>query len=656
MAERKLDASGGLGDITSLMHNQGLADLSWLAVDEAEYRAYEALPKQNLDMIPELQKAVSMSEGVPHVTPLRPHTVVNRNPSDTLPVSAVDLSAPIRNRVAKLVMAGVPNEELPQRLALEFAHGDIVLAKDAIREVLAERGLLGNVYVDAKHFPRAASDPKERKLASQLGKNALYVVGGCGGSRGCPCSQTGFCSVFGGKQVVSEVPYGPKLAAHYAPRLAAEKRPFDMPKMASGAIPAKSDWKEVLRAAFLKSPIASNPDGVKTVHTTLPQAKVPITKADVESFWARRRTSATAEPMPSPAYMKYARRMMEGHDDTSLLIASGNPEMAVLASEFGLLGHSYVDMDALGGCRQTLALIRKAGAITPDFVVRRQASCEHCKCAEDGACAEISRTSFIVDRRPQFDMRSFARSLLRGVTKGTITIEQARVAASNVKGLAAPSWTVLTAKMNLFVPPKAAAQFSGIKAPAHFGKSTSALASTAAPPVDAEEVRRSISHLMNTGLTGRALMAAVLSKYSKEDLQSVSEVGRRIAAEDGVQGLYFIDPTAYSDYGRGCDAGAKLFRKKEGSAQHVLASSGCTGCMLQTAPGWCSKYAKGLIRTVPTQVRKASAEAKRKLPVVQAAVENPVEKYELSSEIEMEPQVKLNLGPEISIQGHSVGD
>jgi hypothetical protein len=148
----------------------------------------------------------------------------------------------------------------------------------------------------------------------------------------------------------------------------------------------------------------------------------------------------------------------------------------------------------------------------------------------------------------------------------------------------------------------------------------------------------------------------VLSKYSKEDLQSVADVGRRIAAEDGVQGLYFIDPTAYSDYGRGCDAGSKMFRKKEGSAQFVLASSGCTGCMLHTAPGWCSKYAKGLIRTVPTQVRKASVEAKRRLPVVQASVENPVEKYELSSEIEMEPRTKLNLGPEIRIQGHSVGD
>ena len=657
MAEKKLDASGGMNDITSLMHNQGLADLSWLAVDEKEYRAYEALPKQNLDTIPELQKAVSMAEGVPHVVPLRPHTIVNRNPSDTLPVSAIDISAPIRNRVARLMMAGLPLEDLPKRLSLEFAHGDIVLAKDAIQDVLRERGLLGNVYVDAKHFPRAASDPKERKLAALLGKDALYVVGGCGGTRGCPCSQTGFCSVFGGKQVVAEVPWGPKVAAHYAPRLAAEKRPMDF----SGT----AGWKERIRAAFLNSPISHDPDGVQRVHTTLPAPEVKVTKADIASFWARRQVSSTAEPAPSPSYMKYAKRMMDGHDDTAILIASGNPELASLASEYGLLGHSYVDVDAIGGCRQALAFIKKAGSITPDFAVRRNASCDHCKCADDGACAEIGKVAFIVDRRPQFDMRSFARSLLRGVTKGTITIEQARVAASNVKANAArswpswrpASWTVLTAKMNLFVPPKAAAApFSGIRAPGHFGTTTSALASHVGPQLNAEEVRRSISHLMNTGLTGRALTSAVLSKYSKEDLQSVADVGRRIAAEDGVQGVYFIDPTAYSDYGRGCEAGAKAFRKKEGSAPFVLVASGCTGCMLQTAPGWCSKYSKTLIRQVPTQVRKASAEAKRQLPVLQPTVENPVEKYELSADMDVGPQEKLNLGPEIHIQGHSVGD
>jgi hypothetical protein len=648
--DKKLAASGGMNDITSLMHNQGLSDLSWLAVDEKTYREFEALPKQNLDMIPELQKAVSMQDGVPHVAPLRPHTIVNQNPSDTLAVSGVDLTTPIRNRVAHLVMAGMAPEQIPARLSLEFAHGDIVLAADAIREVLAERGVLGNVYVDAKHFPRAAFDKKERKLARDLSKNALYVVGGCGGSGNCNCHENGICATFGGKRVVAEVPWGSKLAAHYAPRLASEFRPLDFSEMPkSGA-----EWKERMRAAFLKAPVAKNPDGYQTTETRLPPKPVQVTKADVEAFWARRQVASTTEPMPSATYMKYARRMMEGHDDTSLLIASGNPELASLASEYGLLGHSYVDVDALGGCRQALALIKKMGSATPDFAVRRSATCEHCRCAEDGACAQISQVSAIVDRRPGFDIRAFARSLVRGVSRGQISMEQARVAAANAKKLASPSWTVLTAKMNLFVPPKAPVkQYAGPKVKAHHGAPAR---ETDRVVLNPEEVRKSVSHLMNTGLSGHALASAVLSRYNRQDLQQVPEVGKRLATEDGIQGTFFIDPTAYPDYGRGCNAGSKLFRKKEGSAPYVLTASGCTGCTLQTAPGWCSKYAKELIRQVPTQVRKASIEARKKLPVVQPVAENPVEKWELASEVTVDPQVKQNLGPEIRIPGASIGD
>lgn len=655
MAKSVTDMSSGLGDVTSLMHNQGLSDLSWLAVDEKVYREYEALPKQNLDMIPELQKAVQMQDGVPHVTPLRPHTIVNQNPSDTLAVSAVDVTAPIRNRVAHLVMAGMAPEQIPARLSLEFAHGDIVLAADAIREVLAERGVLGNVYVDAKHFPRAAFDKKERKLARELGKNALYVVGGCGGSGNCNCHQNGICATFGGKRVVAEVPWGSKLAAHYAPRLATEFRPIDFSGLDNKELPVSGrEWKERLRSAFLKTPVAKNPDGVQTTETRLPPKPVQVTKADVEAFWARRQVASTAEPMPSATYMKYARRMMEGHDDTALLVASGNPELASLASEYGLLGHSYVDIDAVGGCRQALELIRKMGSATPDFAVRRSATCEHCRCAEDGACAQIAQVSVIVDRRPGFDIRAFARSLVRGVHRGKITMEQARVAAANAKKLASPSWTVLTAKMNLFVPPKAPVkQYEGPKVKAHHGAPAR---ETDRVVLNPEDVRRSVSHLMNTGLSGHALASAVLSRYNRQDLQQVPEVGQRLAAEDGIQGTFFIDPTAYPDYGRGCNAGSKLFRKKEGSAPYVLTASSCTGCTLQTAPGWCSKYAKELIRQVPTQVRKASVEAKRKLPVVQPVVENPVESWELASEVTVDPQVKQNLGPEIRIPGASIGD
>ena len=47
--------NSGLGDIDHILCNQGVSDLSWLAIDEEDYRAHETLPKQNLDIIPAVQ-------------------------------------------------------------------------------------------------------------------------------------------------------------------------------------------------------------------------------------------------------------------------------------------------------------------------------------------------------------------------------------------------------------------------------------------------------------------------------------------------------------------------------------------------------------------------------------------------------------------------
>lgn len=653
MADRKIDMNRGLGDIDSILHNQGVADLSWLAVDEADYRAAEALPKQNLDIIPELQRALSMDGesdrdgAVPQLIPMRPHTVVNRNPLESQ--AKADLTAPIRNRVARLVMAGVPNQDILGRLRLEFASDDIRAAADAIRDVLADRGLLGNVYVDASHFPNAASDPEEKRLARTLGKNAMFVIGGCGGKNGCNCHETGMCSTFGSKRVVSEVPYGANVASYYAPRLIVEKRPLEMGDPDDDG----AAWKRRLQAAFLKSPLASMPDGVKTVHTQQPRpAPAPVSVDDVRAFVERRRAS---DPLPSPEYVRYARRMQSGHDDRAFLTASTDPSLRALAAEYGLLGHTYVDVDVAGGCRQALALVRERG-LSPDFVVRRSSSCSGCGGAPDGACDHLCRTASMVGSKPQVDRAAFGRALKRAADQGRMSLERARTAAA--RAAAEADWPRLTALVNLYSPAEApaaspSAEYSGIRLHAHNGD-PGRHDVAAAREMDPDEVRRSLSHLMNTGLSGRELQAAILQRYSVDDLRQVPEVGRTASVDDGVQGRYFVDPTAYLDYGRGCHEGSAHFRKR--GAPYVLASSGCNGCTLQTAPGWCSKYAKGLIRQVPTEVRERVASAKRALPVIQSApVTNPVEEYELRSELAVDSSAPFK-DVRVDIPSGSLGD
>jgi hypothetical protein len=652
MAKQDQGFNSGLGDIDHILCNQGVSDLSWLAIDEADYRAHEALPKQNLDIIPELQHALSMSEDddVPHIIPLKPHTIVNQNPIDGSQISPTDMTAPIRNRVAHMVIAGLSTDDIRRRISLEFAPGDIKLASDAVNEVLFESGLLGNVYVDSKHFPRCASSKTEQKLVSNHAKKALFILAkeSC---PGCTCNHGGFCSSMS-KKIVDEVPYGPKLAAKFHQQLAAEKRPIDL----SNVNLSKREWKEKIRAAFSQPSIISNPDGVLKIQTRLVPKEPVITAADMAAFWARRSTK-TSEVFPSSAYTRFARRMMAGQDDVAVLAGSGSPELVSLASEYGLLGHTYLDMDALGGCRNTVNFIQnRNNAFTssrnegignvPDFILRRASTCPICKNLPDGACAELARISVITNSKPALDKRTFARSLIRAVGKGTINTLDARIASSKVKDNA--NWTLLTAQANLYKPKEVSvASYEGASISYHHG-SPSPAHELGKAEMDPEEVRRTLSHLMNQGLSGRGLQAALLKRYSKDDLVQVPEIGRRASINDGVQGYYFIDPTAYRDYGRGCNDGAKLFRKQ--GAPNVLASDKCTGCQLQTHPGWCSKYSKDLINSIPDEVVVASREAMKRLPVVKLGpVENPVEKYELASELIVDIGKPRDIGPEITI-------
>lgn len=623
---------GGLGDISSILHNQSVSDLSWLAVDLEEYRAHEALPKQNLDSIPELTRALSVEDDVPHVIPLRPHVVVNQNPlGNSAQTSPVDMTAPIRNRVARLVMSGTPVRDIERSIRLEFAAGDIRLAAPAIREILSERGLLGNVYVDASHFPKAAHDQAERKLARSLSKHASFVVGGCGGCEGCDCPRTGICATFGGKRVVSEVPYSSKVAAAYAPRLASERRPIDLP--ASSETP--EGWKVRIRSAFLKTPVFKNPDGIATVRTQYRPATPTVSQDDVRQFWERR-FAAPGPSAPSPAYMKYAKRMTDGHDDTSLLLASGDPELSSLASQRGIIGHTYLDVDALGGCKAALGFLREQissvkSVFAPDYMVRRSASCSICKDAEDGACAQLCRVSTMVREVPEIGLQELVSALSKAEAQGRISSSQSESALQKVASAPSTNWSYLTAQVNLYKPAAAPSQYSGHRQTPH---TATRIPDVVQAEMDPEEVRRSVSALMNAGLSGKHLQASILQRYSRADLMQVPEVGRRAAADDGVQGHYFVDPTAYRDYGRGCDDGSSKLKKKD--VPYVLASSSCTGCILQTHPGWCSKYAKEIIRQVPSHVREAAVAARRTLPVVYAPVENPVEKYELRNELSVD--------------------
>jgi len=621
MADGKF--GGSIGDISSILHNQGVADLSWLAVDETEYRAAEALPKQNLDIIPELQRALyDDDDGVPTLIPLKPHTIVNRNPLDFPPnVGPLDSNAPIRNRVAQYVMSGLPEIKIKSFLSQEFHKDHISAASDSINEVLFESGLLGNVYVNSAHFPACASSSKTQKfIKTKSSKHALILAKDqCSN---CVHASTGNCSALGNRRLVNEVKYNSSLAAQHAPRLASEGRPIDP----SG----NSDWRSRIQSAYMSSPAKEN---IYTgLHTQNKNSSALLKKRGLKDLLS------SPVPVLSSDYVKYARRMMDGFDDRVSIVSSSDAQSKVLTSQYGLLGHSWIDIDALGGCN--FAVKYASGELPPEYFVRRSSFCTNCNGEDGGCCSQISSVSTIVDDIPVLGELSVLRSLDRMTLKGHISSEQASQYKSRVASSKIEDYSKLISQSNLFEPVAQKAE-TGIYQ-GHVYKRASSV-STVQTYVDPSKVRSFISHLLNSGLTGMDLNARIASVWSNKDLESVHDTVSSLMEMDGIQGKIYVDPTAYSDYGRGCSQGPSSLRDTE--TPFVLASSKCTGCMLQTASGWCSKYSKGLIRSVPKQVlsslrtNKTAAKIRsaRSLPVLNPNIEYDVNKPSLDIDIPSSP-------------------
>jgi hypothetical protein len=393
-----------------------------------------------------------------------------------------------------------------------------------------------------------------------------------------------------------------------------------------------------------------HPDGVQTIHYQKQVAAPVITDEDRRQFEARQAAKASVERLPNPMYVVAARRMMKGHADRMSLSASSDVEIRSLAREHGILGHTYLDGDILGGIKETIDHICASEKQYPDFVIFRDL-------ASFPGSPELSNLMSItklVSSKPQITRDFLITACERATREGRMTGEQVTNILRNSSSTPDENIPSIISQVNLYTPPAEVREVEvnpAILATAHNGESYTETRAIMNP----EEVRRTISSMMNSGLRGKKLQAAVLSRYSRSDLAQVPEVGSQLAAEDGIQGFYFIDPTAYSDYGRGCNTGSDLLRKKEVS--NVFVGSSCTGCRLQTHPGWCSKYAKSLIRQIPDSVRVEAAE-RRRLPVAQELppVEDPVRKYGLASELTLEPAPAPRKMVEINISSSKVTD
>lgn len=117
------------------------------------------------------------------------------------------------------------------------------------------------------------------------------------------------------------------------------------------------------------------------------------------------------------------------------------------------------------------------------------------------------------------------------------------------------------------------------------------------------EIVTAARKFLNEGLYGRDMLSALKARFESRDLVAAKEDLRPVIAEQGLQGIYFVDPSAYADYGRGCDEAARLHRTR--GVPYVKMGSKCGSCVLQTN-FHCSKLHKQLVADVPYPADKAS--------------------------------------------------
>lgn len=122
-------------------------------------------------------------------------------------------------------------------------------------------------------------------------------------------------------------------------------------------------------------------------------------------------------------------------------------------------------------------------------------------------------------------------------------------------------------------------------------------------------VLASAARFMNEGLYGVDLKAALQSKFDPRDiLASGPELRSLVATNQGLQGIYFIDPTVYEDYGMGCKEAQRLHRSRS-SIKYATVGPKCGSCIHQTQPGVCSVLDKRLASEPPYENKVAQQRA-----------------------------------------------
>ncbi len=515
-------------DLTDFLKEGSVANLDWLEVDEKEYRELDRLPKQNLDIGPDLQAI--WSHGDAPATSFIPNKDVPRTMGD-LSQAHGKLAGEIAVAVGKVaryqLMKSADAHQFRDALSSRFDRNTLQQAKKTIQSALEERGLLGRVYIDSADFDGCHRAPKNalafvRRFAGEAGYvKAKVACQSCTHAVAGPTGGTN-CAVFH-KQLVVDVPYTEGLA-----------QKVETAQRAKGySVEASTDSpKKRVKLAMLADRAQSS-------------------------------QQSEIKPVVNPAQF-----------------------------------------------------LQQAGVQ------------EAIKKSRDLSVSRVAASTVIEES-------------LKG---GRITLDEARDAYRMASAATTDEELQALAEKVASLEPIGEKVYSGPVVTGH----ALAVHASGTSGLTKREVSKTASRYMNEGLYGRDLLDALKKRFDSRDLVASREDLKIVLAEQGLQGIYYVDPAAYTDYGKGCREAERLHRSR--MVPYVKMGSACHSCV-HNREARCSIINKPLVIEPPytnkaAQQRQVLASGAATSVSTQSLFNNGTSmmaEFELrnaSGDIEVNPSVK----------------
>lgn len=603
-----------LGDITDFIKEGSVAKLDWLDVNESEYRDLDKLPKQNLDIAPDLQ-AMWAHEDKPASAYLVPNTGAPRAMVDLSQAHGMVSKEASIEQIVKVARYALMQSTDPARvrhaLTSRFDLGVLKAARESLAEVLRERGLLGRYYLAAQDFPGCNQASKKVIAFVRRFANDTRFVIAKSECQGCIHNAGDACSVFQ-KKIVLEVPYSEDLAE------AVERSQASKGKQVQASV---ADPRERIRLALLADdvkiagPVETpkpivNPAHQLRVNQAPGKVHLPVISnqqqrlVEAEQSWkpdvASGKTASAQTGLDKKAFEVVnllRREMLKGRGEAELVQAlklsftlddlkQTRSAWEPLFKEAGFYGTVYATQTSFDDCHTGADFLAKHNPSIKAVVAEDK--CNGCIYNKMARCLMYGRP-LVAKVEDAFTPEVIQNVIREHRLAGRLGTGAEKVAWGDTpKSALKAIYRVASAAVRPAETPMRAYVEQAFRGQDH-GHVTAGLTK--------REIVKTAARYLNEGLYGSQLGEALKRQFDPRDIVAAREDLKIVLAEQGLQGIFFVDPTIYEDYAKGCDEGARLHRAR--LVPYVKLGSKCASCVHQTSPGRCSKYNKPLVVDPP---------------------------------------------------------